>query len=123
LYQSDYSDSDEDPDRYDDGLTLHQPVFYSFGKLSLEGSRDSDLGGGGLSDSESTAGPGNDLEAPAGSPDEGSMPGDKNHGAAAYHVLESRYIGDGYLRGHHSATLTAILSERATVSQSMFRWM
>lgn len=89
-------------------------VFYSFGDLLQNGSRrDSQLDGS-ISDIESTAAPGEGNE--------GSLDATER-GAAAYHVLESRYAGDGYEAGHHSAKLTAVLSERATVSQSLFRWM
>ncbi|KAL2148195.1 hypothetical protein VTH82DRAFT_6903 [Thermothelomyces myriococcoides] len=54
---------------------------------------------------------------------QGSPPGGGQRGPAAYHVIESLYAGDGYEGGHHSVKLTAVRSERATISHSMFRWM
>ncbi|KAH6617426.1 hypothetical protein F5144DRAFT_596449 [Chaetomium tenue] len=89
-------------------------VFYSFGDLLQNGSRrDSQLDGS-ISDIESTVAQGEGNE---GSQDA------TERGAAAYHVLKSQYAGDGYEAGHHSAKLTAVLSERAAVSQSLFRWI
>jgi hypothetical protein len=89
-------------------------IFYSFGdSLRNGGRRDSQLDGS-ISDIESTVVPEEGKE-------EGPNPTDR--GAAAYHVLESQYAGDGYEAGHHSVKLTTVLSDRAAVSQSLFRWM
>ncbi len=106
-----------------------EPVFYSFGELSRKGNGASQLGGEGTSDNESAVASGDekDTSAPQGVQQEGLVPGDKSQPPApapsAYHVLESRYTGDGDKQGRHSAELTALLSERAVVAQSMFRWM
>ena len=117
------SDTDADDRRaevqYD--LGSDQPVFYTFGELSRKGNRDSHPGYDGLSDNESAAVSGDEQETPRSVQQGTSVPSGKNHGAAAvHHVLESHYTGDGYENGHHSAELTAILSERAVVPQSMF---
>ncbi|KAH6842412.1 hypothetical protein B0I37DRAFT_392979 [Chaetomium sp. MPI-CAGE-AT-0009] len=99
-----YSDSDDE-----------NHVFYSFGDLLNKGGRrDSQLDGASISDIESTVAP-DEVREDSANPTE--------RGAAAYHVLESRYAGDGYEAGHHSVQLTAVLSERAAVSQSLFRWI
>ncbi|KAK4043881.1 hypothetical protein C8A01DRAFT_12591, partial [Parachaetomium inaequale] len=100
-----YSDVDDDAN----------PVFYSFGESSSSGNRDSHLSGLSLSDNESTVVPEDERDEP----DSNS----KERPPAAHHVLESEYAGDGYAEGHHSVKLTAVLSERATVPQSLFRWM
>ena len=93
-------------------------VFYSFTGPESNVRRGSVQGGGsGLSDNESTVAVDEEHEVPE--PD--AMP--VEHGAAAYHVLESQYAGDGYEEGHHSVKLTAVLSERAVVPQSLFRWV
>ncbi len=120
--------SDADPDdrkseaQYDPASD--QPVFYTFGELSRQGKRDSHSGGDGLSDTESAVVSGDEQETPHGVQQGSPGPGGKNHGAGSvYHVLESHYTGDGYAHGHHSAELKAILSDRAVVPQSMFRWM
>jgi hypothetical protein len=93
-------------------------VFYSFTGPESNLHRGSGQGSGlGLSDNESTVVVDEEHEVPE--PD--AMPVET--GAAAYHVLESQYAGDGYEEGHHSVKLTAVLSERAVVPQSMFRWV
>ncbi|KAK4149610.1 hypothetical protein C8A00DRAFT_18724 [Chaetomidium leptoderma] len=98
------------------------PVFYTFGDLASK-----DNGGSvGLSDNEFTAVPEEEQEMSHGTRQEGSAPDaipDANLDAAAYHVLGSNYTGEGYEGGGHSAKLTAILSKRAAVPQSMFRWI
>lgn len=92
------------------------PVFYSFHASSGNGNQDSDLAGMIFPDNESAITDGEDLEE--------LISGDaKARGVAAYHVLDSQYAGDGYEEGHHSVNLTAVLSGRAAVSQSMFRWV
>lgn len=91
-------------------------VFYSFGDLLRPGGRRDSQVDGSISDIESTAVPDEGNEE---SPNANAT----ERGAAAYHVLESQYAGDGYEAGHHSARLTAVLTERAAVSQSLFRWM
>jgi hypothetical protein len=92
-------------------------VFYSFTAPESNGQRGSDHGSGlGLSDNESTVAA-EEHEVP----EPEAMPVER--GAAAYHVLESQYAGDGYEEGHHSVKLTAVLSERAVVPQSLFRWV
>ena len=118
------TDSDDRKTEVQYDLASDQPVFYAFGELSRKGKRNSHPGGDGLSDNESAAVSGDEQETPRSVQQGSSVPGGKKHGAAAvYHVLESHYTGDGYAHGHHSAELKAILSERAVVPQSMFRWM
>lgn len=108
------SDTDEDP-----GVDTYyfdydpEPVFYSFGELATRENGSPQLGGDGFSDNESGAVVQDDEVSAA----------DATLSPAAYHVLESQYSSDGYEQGHHSVKLTAVLSEKATVSQAMFRWM
>ncbi len=118
------TDSDDRKTEIQYDLASDQPVFYTFGELSRKEKRDSHPGGDGLSDNESAAVSGDEQET-AHTVLQGRLgPGGKNHGAGVvYHVLESHYTGDGYAHGHHSAELKAVLSERAVVPQSMFRWM
>jgi len=96
------------------------PVFYSFGEVASNGDRESHV-----SDAESTDGTEDERLERVHSPyvQEEALANGSQHSPTAYHVTESRYAGDGYADGHHSAKLTAILSERAAVSRSMFRWM
>jgi hypothetical protein len=103
--QLDYGDDD------DEG----EPVFYDFGRVrsTSNANRDSDIGGLALSDDESAMTAEEDL-------DNTTSAGAKGGGAAANHVLESRYSGDG---GHHSVNLTAVLSRRANLPRSHFQWM
>jgi hypothetical protein len=105
-----YSDVDDDTN----------PVFYSFGEASSSGTRDSHLSGLSLSDNESTVGPEEEREEQE---PNSKDPNSKERPPAAYHVLDSQYAGEGYAEGHHSVKVTAVLSERATVPQSLFRWM
>jgi hypothetical protein len=106
------------PEAYYDNSNNNNTVFYSFTGLESNLHRGSGQGGGlGLSDNESTVAV--DEEHDVLEPD--AMPVER--GAAAYHVLESQYAGDGYEEGHHSVKLTAVLSERAVVPQSLFRWV
>ncbi|KAK4246307.1 hypothetical protein C7999DRAFT_15548 [Corynascus novoguineensis] len=96
------------------------PVFYSFGEVASNGDRESHV-----SDTESTDGLEDERLEGIHSPyiQGEALANGSQHGPTAYHVIESRYAGDGYADGHHSAKLTAILSERAAISQSMFRWI
>jgi len=104
------------PPEPDVGSVEGDPVFYSFRASLGNGNRDSDLAGMMLSDNESAITDGEDLEE--------TTSGDaKTRGVATYHVLESQYAGDGYEEGHHSVSLTAVLSDRAVVPQSMFQWV
>lgn len=89
-------------------------VFYSFGdSLRNSDGRDSQRDGS-ISDIESSVVPEEGKE---------ENPNATERGAATHHVLESQYAGDGYEAGHHSVKVTAVLSERAAISQSLFRWM
>lgn len=102
-----------------DGYYDNNHVFYSFTGPASDGHRGSSHGGGlDLSDNESSmAAAGEEHEVPE--PDATAL----ERGVPAYHILESQYAGDGYEEGHHFVKLTAVLSERATVPQSLFRWM
>jgi hypothetical protein len=40
-----------------------------------------------------------------------------------HHVIESQYVGDGYAYGEHKVRLVSVLSGRAAVPTSQFRWM
>lgn len=40
-----------------------------------------------------------------------------------HHVIESQYVGDGYAYGEHKVRLVSVLSGRASVPKSQFRWM
>ncbi|KAK4147641.1 uncharacterized protein C8A04DRAFT_24188 [Dichotomopilus funicola] len=98
---------DEDPGVVNYYFDLDpEPVFYSFGELAGRENGSPQLSGDGLSDNESGAA----------AQDEEVSAADETLSPAAYHVLESQYSSDGYEHGHHSAKLTAVLSERATVS-------
>ncbi|AEO59324.1 hypothetical protein MYCTH_2128378 [Thermothelomyces thermophilus ATCC 42464] len=101
------------------------PVFYSFGDLASREDEYGYLNGENASDDDSTVSP--EEEHFEGSPSpvqqQVSPPGSNQRGPAAYHVIKSLYAGDGYEGGHHSAKLTAVLSDRAVISQSMFRWI
>jgi hypothetical protein len=103
---------DAQPD-YEDEIDDGEPVFYDFGRSTSNANRDSDLGGLAVSDDESIMTAEEDLE-------QTTSGGAKGVGTTANHVLESRYSGDG---GHHSVSLTTVLSARAQVPQSQFRWM
>ena len=87
------------------------PVFYSFVPSSA-GDGDSKYATG-FSDTESTAAVEKDQDLPT-DPHE--------RGAAAYHVLESRYSSHGFEEGRQTAKLTAVFGDRAQ-PQALFRWM
>ncbi|KAL2127170.1 hypothetical protein VTI74DRAFT_11210 [Chaetomium olivicolor] len=89
-------------------------VFYSFGDSLSDGKQGSDLSPA-VSDTESIGMAEDDQDT--------ADPDVAGRGVPAYHVLESQYDGDGFEEGHHTISLTAVLSERAAVPQSLFRWI
>ncbi len=106
------------PEQYEEYYLVHEePVLYTFGHEPSNGIQGSDLGAAVVSDDDVTDAPVDDEldETGTGSAKDGGIP--------AYHILESCYAGDGREEGHDSVKLTAVLSDRAAVQQSLFRWM